>query len=284
MIDFLLPKHPYTISILLLTCVFLNGCATTELWRGEEGIRATESQWAEAEQIYLSYSGEPERLRPKFCIPYRLQQDNKLKREKLSFPEITKGYILIKETDAYYPSMRGGSTLLDNQLELLFSSSIDLKTIYLYVVKIDKRKRWGLSIVFNLPLKEGFVENKENRLRFIRKLQEVPPIPIGGGTETVLPSDLIERIQEESAYYYPLCCYRAEAVFLKEFDTLKWKAILPQEELPVSLKFYLVEPERIYNNPLPVRIIVTPFSVAVDIITSPIQLVLFLTVPYWAHP
>ena len=51
--------------------------------------------------------------------------------------------------------------------------------------------------------------------------------------------------------------------------------------MPVNIKVYVIGREKVYNNTLFHRLAGTPFALAADIITFPIQLVLFAVMGPW---
>ncbi|MCP4345071.1 MAG: hypothetical protein GY795_06040 [Desulfobacterales bacterium] len=258
------------IIFMLFSCLLLNGCAvwTRQLWR--KHTESPKSATAVAEQIYLSYEKTPLKsglkLTPKYCIPYRLQQDYKTKGQKITFPERPKGYFVIRN-DAYYTAQgkNADSTSLNTEIESIFNSPIDIDIISLNAVKTDK---CGLRIAFKLP--EKIVEKKEslseNEIQYVNKLNKIQVDRFSSS-----PFDS-KKMQKKSVYYYSLC-NNADAEFLKKFDTSKWTAILPQKKSPFNMRFHLMNTKTDYYHSLPIRIICTPLAVATDILTSPIQLI-----------
>ncbi len=283
------PRKILLFSLFLFISSVCSGCATTLLWNHQQGVRAEKLMIGEADQIYVSYDkgkiddshGESKAVNFKtYCVPFHIKQDQK---ENKSFPGVLDGFLIIKEKGSYIPG--NPDSFIKTNYEALFKSLIS--PIDLYAIKVDKNNSWELNVTFKLPSVIGtYFKDRESSSLVGSRSQHVEAIPPFHSyfhyPSIILPSDFSYNYKPDGShlYYYSLCCYKSDAVILKEFDTSGWMAILPQEKQPLPIKFYLFRPEKIYDYPLVIRSIGTPLTVAFDVVTSPLQLLFFMA---WEH-
>lgn len=69
--------------------------------------------------------------------------------------------------------------------------------------------------------------------------------------------------------------------FVDDCGKPDYVTLLNNDNHPFAIQFVDAREIKKYKYPLPARILLTPFSVALDIVTSPVQLLLLATAEYW---
>lgn len=269
-------------AILLSLC---SGCATGTLWGSKHGIRAVDVLPGTAEQVYMSFErvpgGQPfneARAFPQYAIPYQLQihgnHDLAVFRDKG-----IKGFLIVRETGSYY-SQTDIESLMSRNVARLFGYPIDVESIYATTFKDGSQ--WWLDLPFSI-IEPGFVLPVDDffvRTSRIKQLERIPPI-LDSHKYMVVESDHHSVAQNHTMYNNSLCCYQSSYDIVTEYDVSAWTPLLPSDKVPLSISVYVMDHEKIYNNTLLTRLFVTPFALAADIVTFPIQLVLFATMDKW---
>jgi len=266
--------------ILLSLC---SGCATGKLWDGKQGFRTVDVVQGTAEQVYLSFDSIPDphlntdRAFPKYIIPYRLKRDGK--DDLAVFSDKGEGILIIAETGSYYSQIDIESQM-SQRIERLFMYPIDVDFLCLTVLKDGSR--WWVDLPFQV-VEVGFVLPADDffiRTSLITRPERIPPLS-DSPQYKVIDSDLNSIVKGESLYNVNFCCNQSTYYIVTEHDVSGAIPLLPLDKVPVNINVYVMNREKVYNNALFLRLAGTPFALAADIVTFPIQLVLFATMDKW---
>ena len=74
---------------------------------------------------------------------------------------------------------------------------------------------------------------------------------------------------------------KTDLTFAKDCDVTDFEPILQKDGVPFTVEFIEAREEKSYKNSKVIRVLLTVPAIAVDIVTSPLQLLAILTVPLW---
>ncbi len=265
--------------VLTVSC---GGCATANLWAGKPGLKTLDVFPGTASQLFLSYEKVPEggpfqsvRSYPAYCIPYRLETEGH--RDLGAFGEKEKtGILLIRETKSFY-LQKDIESLMEKRFERFFRYPVDVHFLYLMLIEDGSAEYIYLPFSvtdpsFSIPRDDFFAVTSR-----IKTLSRVPPIE----GYRIVPSRYDNAVTDPSAYYADLCCHQATYEIRHDPDCSGWAPLLPSGKAPMGIRIFVMSRETVYDHSLFLRLVGTPFAVAADLVTSPIQLVMVATVPYW---
>jgi len=272
----------YLFSVIF--CVLLlSGCATASLWGHDQSIVVLANNPAKVDQIYAAVE---KKTAPnssdyvnivRYAIPYHLMESDRTRSNKTYFPEKPHGYLIISDNAdfAYNGGTYYGEQYQDtSKYRELFQSTQELikelNANRFYVIKV-----YGLYESIKLDFRFKKYPNTKPALGYLDRGNQFLPPGFWFGLDT------LERPNDENKPgYYNLCCLKGTVTYADKIDFTEFTPILPEEFGPLETKFYLLRGEKKYRTPLSGRLIGTPFTVAVDIITFPLQLIYFSILPH----
>jgi len=286
----------------VIGCSLLTGCATASLWHNHNYAAVKSVIEAEAKQIYISYDktevDHTWLYKTKFCIPFQVKDSDKAKANKLGLPKKTQGFLCIDN----FTNTITDATSYDTALKSLFNenaSSIDL--IYISNIGSD----WQINVAFTsknateikklhaiMPFTQRNTTDLNKLYPIVPFLTPIYQIPPSINRISNFKSPYETRSYSESYkerpnryYYEPLkcvsnpCTIKTEAIYYPEIELNDWKPILPVGNVPVPLSFNKVETDRDYENNIVARVLFWPFTLAVDVVTFPFQLLIIIYGP-----
>ncbi len=274
----------YVIKCLTLffsLCGFINitGCATSEVWRSRPYVKNEKRIAAESDQIYCLHDGRYKYAAPRFYIPYRVINTEGRSHK---FPPYHDGYILISRMDSSDSLYKVLKVLLNEPfrskivaLKLKVREEERLNGKYFYTVRSD--------IFVDLPFNPNDYQvlEKNNRFNYFfytkKPVFDEEAVPDGKGFF------LLGGPSGGGPYGYAEIRFTKGPDFVSTNDP--WEPILSDDiKLKYTLEFRVDKEIKKYSKSKTERIILTPFAVLIDMVTSPIQLLVVLTVPLWMSP
>ena len=262
---------------LLLLLVFSSGCATISLWKHENALVVSGQVTAEVDQIYAKHdtriAPDPSGLNKditviKYAISFHILEPDRFKSYELLFPERYRGYLIVideisdhKKDDIENKFNQGAPF----QSALSFIDEVEAKS--LYIVHVDGLLRTDVELNFTYFAPA----DKPPVLGSIVPLGAMPPFANHGAGVRYLNWEPVNSVEEKQSHYFNLCCYNGRVYYSEYLDLSGFTPILPQSMSPLRTYFYRLEPENIYKYPLEGRVIGTPFSLAFDVLTWPVQ-------------
>lgn len=269
----------FKLSFILCGFINITGCATSAVWKSWPYVKNEKKITAESDQIYYLHDERYKYTGPRFYIPYRVINTEGASHK---FPPYHDGYILINRMDSSYSLYKVLKVLLNEPfrskivaLKLKIREEERLNSKYYYTVRGDI----SVDLPFNPNDYQVLEKTPHFNYSFYTKkpVFDEEPVPDGkgffllGGPSGGGPSG------------------RADLKFTKGPDFVStndpWEPILSEDiKLKYTLEFLVDKEIKKYSKSNTERIILTPFAVLFDTVTSPIQLLLVLSVPLWFRP
>ena len=202
----------------------------------------------------------------KICIKYKVNSTDQLQAEKISFPDMTEGYLVISIPNVSDYDSRN----IDRVVKQIFEDP-EVKIDGIYAEKSDDE--WRLNIAFSPANYDKWAHSS----LYIHKLKVIPPY-FSNHTYSNRPNPkpnpgLTTQAKDDNSLYYWTPSYKSEATYTKEFDPSGWNSLVPVSKVSLPMSFYLFESEKLYENSMLSRVLLSPLAVATDVVTSPIQLI-----------
>lgn len=266
------------LKAIILTLVIFNGCATGKVWDSYNIVKK-EKLKATSDQLYYSCI-DTNCDQQKFLLPYKLNQTG-ISLQK-AHPSFEQGYIIINNKECI-SSISDGLKIIVNNPSLLKNCSI--KANITKTIKPDGSHEHYIDLYIIAKRIEPQI-----KLEKIASNQSVLQYEITNYSRFDEDGSVIPKNSTFFTFGNKECKNRKGCIVTKIhfMDELKftsanenWLPIQDANKLKtISIVFINEQEEKIYRKSLTARIVLTPFSIAADIITAPIVL---LTFPLW-HP
>ena len=171
-----------------------------------------------------------------------------------------------------------------------------IKAVVRHEYPLVKRHPWPFSLRLGLAFKPTEVPDFDSNLRIKKIDSSWSPLLKGrepDGTVRTSPhvaSDSIffsDHPGEHMAYFllggpsHGGPSGKTDLTFAKDCDVTDFEPILQKDGVPFTVEFIEAREEKSYKNSKVIRVLLTVPAIAVDIVTSPLQLLAILTVPLW---
>ncbi len=276
-----------------LTLLFLgSGCATHNVWESRNVWKPERTGTAEGIQIFvespqvLKISRNPE-LRIRYTSGNKLMEGSQM-------PPFPEGCIILKKMDDSLRLLVGLDSFQRVSPILQVHS---IKAVVRHEYPLVKRHTWPFSLRLGLAFKPAEVPDVDTNLRMKKIDSAWAPLLKGREpdgmvrTSPHIASDSIffsDHPEEHMAYFLlggpspggP--SGKTDLTFAEDCDVTDFEPLLHKGiGVPFTVEFIEAKEEKSYKNSKVFRALLTVPAIAVDIVTSPLQLLAILTVPLW---